>query len=118
MKYLSDPLGGFRYLRYCNFIIYFDDEFPIDKEDKIMNYLVGVYDLKSETYCGLYAARDVYEAKQAFLNIVKDEKNFISQYPADFQMVQLGTISNEGVFTSNRLVLVYGSDFKPVEKEN
>lgn len=84
-----------------------------------MNYLVGVYDLKSEGYCFVQCVDSIMNAKQNFVRICTSKQDsFIAQFKNDFQLVLLGKFDlDSGMYYEDHKVLLHGSDIQVDEEE-
>lgn len=59
------------------------------------NFVFSVYDRKAQYYLPPFASRSEAEAVRAFVELVMNSETPISQYPADFDLMQVGTFNLE-----------------------
>jgi len=65
-----------------------------------MNSLFAIYDRKAQYYLPPFTARTDADAHRVFIEAVMSSNTPISQYPADFDLLRIGSIDLEtGVLT-------------------
>nr|QJB20412.1 MAG: nonstructural protein [Microvirus sp.] len=61
----------------------------------MLEYIYSVYDRKAQYYLPIFTRRSDADAQRQFAEIVATSDTPISKYPADFDLVRLGTIDLE-----------------------
>lgn len=77
-----------------------------------MTYLIfSILDVKAHLFGPPFYSRHTGEALRNFTELVNDDRSTVSKYPADFQLVQLGTFNDEdGSFTTIKPIYMGSGD--------
>lgn len=64
----------------------------------MLNYIYSVYDRKTQYYLPIFAMRSDADAIRSFADVVSHSETPISKYPADYDLVRLGSVDlNNGL---------------------